>query len=344
MRVYRENTKNFEGLEGFSTSFFGVYNYPFGMLLPGRNGNSQNYDYGFNGMLKDDEIKNQTGTSYDFGARMYDPRVGRFLSLDAYNQKYPDISAYSMARNSPMNSIDVDGDSIIVLIWETGKGYGHAAIAIQNYKDVIIYSYKILDRTVDVKIRVPDGTYTYYDLWPGGEGVGNDKTSTSTPIEASYQQFKTISNGTIITEKELLSTDPSRQEGYLPEGVIKINTTREMDGAVKTVLEQHRNNHPEYVGSENNCSDYVREGVERVYKYTDKVEKNFGKEYFYGNTFSTPNELFNDLKNKVEETGTGEVLRENGSFDKPFIDNNNSGGVGKSSPAPRNSQSGKPRG
>ncbi len=49
--------------------------YPFGMVMPNRNGSSDSYRYGFNGMEKDDEIKGN-GNSYDFGARIYDPRVG----------------------------------------------------------------------------------------------------------------------------------------------------------------------------------------------------------------------------------------------------------------------------
>jgi hypothetical protein len=35
------------------------------------------YRFGFNGKENDNEVHNATGTSVDFGARMYDPRVGR---------------------------------------------------------------------------------------------------------------------------------------------------------------------------------------------------------------------------------------------------------------------------
>jgi len=55
---------------------------PFGALLPGRNYSSSNYNSGFNGKRKDDEIHGVTGTSYDFGARLLDPRVGRWLNID----------------------------------------------------------------------------------------------------------------------------------------------------------------------------------------------------------------------------------------------------------------------
>jgi len=50
----------------------------FGAPMPGRSFNSNSYKYGFNGKEKDDEVKGN-GNSYDFGARIYDPRIGRWL-------------------------------------------------------------------------------------------------------------------------------------------------------------------------------------------------------------------------------------------------------------------------
>ncbi|MBL4704343.1 MAG: hypothetical protein JKY54_07470, partial [Flavobacteriales bacterium] len=46
------------------------------------------YRFGFNGMEKDDEVKSGTGNHYNFGARCYDARLGRWLSLDHYAGKY----------------------------------------------------------------------------------------------------------------------------------------------------------------------------------------------------------------------------------------------------------------
>jgi RHS repeat-associated protein len=84
---------------------------PFGSLLPGRNYSSDSYAHGFNGMRKDDEIHNATGTSYDFGARLYDPRVGRFLSLDPLASSFADWSPYVFAFDNPIVYIDPDGRS-----------------------------------------------------------------------------------------------------------------------------------------------------------------------------------------------------------------------------------------
>lgn len=67
------------------------------------------YRYGFNGYEKDDEIKG-IGNHIDFGARGYDPRVGRWLSLDPMASKYPEVSPYVFANSNPIIFIDRDGN------------------------------------------------------------------------------------------------------------------------------------------------------------------------------------------------------------------------------------------
>lgn len=89
--------------------------YPFGVQMPGRNGSTGDYRYGFNGMEKDDEVKG-SGNSYDFGARMHDPRVGRFLSRDPKESNYPWQSTYVYAANSPIYLVDENGEGPITWI------------------------------------------------------------------------------------------------------------------------------------------------------------------------------------------------------------------------------------
>ncbi|HXP50509.1 MAG TPA: hypothetical protein VN922_11175, partial [Bacteroidia bacterium] len=55
--------------------------YPFGWYEPGRNYNSNSFRYAFNNKEKMDEVYG-ADNFYDFGARMYDPRLGRFMSQD----------------------------------------------------------------------------------------------------------------------------------------------------------------------------------------------------------------------------------------------------------------------
>jgi RHS repeat-associated protein len=85
--------------------------YPFGMTQPGRKlGN--NYRYGFNGKEIDRDVKGGE-SQYDYGMRIYDPRVGRFLSLDPLQDNFPELSPYQYASNRPIDGVDVDGEEYI---------------------------------------------------------------------------------------------------------------------------------------------------------------------------------------------------------------------------------------
>lgn len=68
------------------------------------------YRYGFNGMEKDDEVKGE-GNSYTTEFRQYDPRVGRWLSLDPELSRYPYESPYVAFHNNPIIYTDPFGDS-----------------------------------------------------------------------------------------------------------------------------------------------------------------------------------------------------------------------------------------
>ncbi|SDF49093.1 RHS repeat-associated core domain-containing protein [Chitinophaga filiformis] len=82
--------------------------YPFGMGMPGRGSNSERYRYGFNGKENDNDVKG-TGNQQDYGMRIYDPRAGRFLSIDPLSAKYPELTPYQFASNTPLWAIDIDG-------------------------------------------------------------------------------------------------------------------------------------------------------------------------------------------------------------------------------------------
>ncbi|MFZ1636001.1 MAG: RHS repeat-associated core domain-containing protein [Chitinophagales bacterium] len=90
---------------------------PFGMVMPGRNwtaGTAEGYGFGFNGKENDDDVKGDDN-SLDFGARIYDPRLGKWLSLDPLQNKYPFVSAYAFAINSPIQALDPDGRLVIFI-------------------------------------------------------------------------------------------------------------------------------------------------------------------------------------------------------------------------------------
>ena|GEM_PF-6730918 len=93
--------------------------YPFGMLQPGRQytfGSDSTYRYGFNGKENDNTIMG-VGNSQDYGERQYDPRIGRFRSVDPIAKQYPELSSYQFASNSPVFGIDRDGKELAGNTW-----------------------------------------------------------------------------------------------------------------------------------------------------------------------------------------------------------------------------------
>lgn len=68
------------------------------------------YRYGFNGKEND----NSTGEgNLDFGARIYDNRLGRWLGVDKFTDKYPNVSPYAFCINSPLQFKDANGNWLI---------------------------------------------------------------------------------------------------------------------------------------------------------------------------------------------------------------------------------------
>lgn len=87
---------------------------PFGSLISDRSwtATGRNYRHGFNGKEKDFETAND---DYDFGARIYDGRLARWLSLDpkAGHPLQVDKSPYAAFWNNPIVYTDPDGQFVI---------------------------------------------------------------------------------------------------------------------------------------------------------------------------------------------------------------------------------------
>jgi RHS repeat-associated protein len=82
------------------------------MLMPGRNFNAsgvKDFRFGFNGKMNDNDVKNVEGGQQDYGMRIYDTRIGRFLSRDPLSKKYPELTPYQFSSNRPIDGIDLDG-------------------------------------------------------------------------------------------------------------------------------------------------------------------------------------------------------------------------------------------
>ncbi|HTF31876.1 MAG TPA: RHS repeat-associated core domain-containing protein, partial [Flavitalea sp.] len=106
---------NFNAIVARSTDY-----YAFGLEMEGRTFTDESvYRYGFNGKEKDDE-DDFGDTSYDYGFRIYNPRIARFLSVDPLSKSFPELTPYQFASNSPISAIDLDGlEAKLAIILET---------------------------------------------------------------------------------------------------------------------------------------------------------------------------------------------------------------------------------
>ncbi|MBK9993713.1 MAG: hypothetical protein IPP01_06965 [Saprospiraceae bacterium] len=83
--------------------------YPFGMTMPGRDSSGLTLDYGYQGMVKDNEIKGK-GNSYSTEYRQYDPRVGNWNTADPKEFLFENITPYNFVFNNPIVGTDPKGD------------------------------------------------------------------------------------------------------------------------------------------------------------------------------------------------------------------------------------------
>jgi RHS repeat-associated protein len=168
--------------------------YAFGMQMPGRK-SSGGYRYGFNGKENDNEVKGE-GNQQDYGMRMYDGRIGKFLSVDPLTSDYPWYSPYHFAGNSPIVAIDLDGSEPDTKSWRESQSryYNRIklsnAFTVQNQVVNILYE-KIKNKIPGDNMAVPrissrNEDYVKTELrqfvWvDGGIDIQNTKTSIVVP-------------------------------------------------------------------------------------------------------------------------------------------------------------------
>ncbi|RYE27958.1 MAG: hypothetical protein EOP48_34045, partial [Sphingobacteriales bacterium] len=140
-----------------------IIQHPFGMMMPGRKyiSGSGSYRYGFNGQGKENETHDE-GNEYDFGERIYSPRIGRFLSVDDMTHQYPWYTPYQFAGNKPIWAIDLDGREEYIKTYKYEDGKATQLAVVKN-------SY-IVTKTWDVVVNKHKVTYkseTVYDKRTG---------------------------------------------------------------------------------------------------------------------------------------------------------------------------------
>lgn len=127
--------------------------YAFGMSMPGRTMDSDDFRFGFQGQERDDEVKGE-GNSVNYKFRMHDPRVGRFFGVDPLFREYAFNSGYAFSENRLLDAIELEG----LETREINQPYGEGVLMIGIYNS----NYVGIKKTYESGIIIaPDGIYNY---------------------------------------------------------------------------------------------------------------------------------------------------------------------------------------
>ena len=128
---------------------------------------------------------------YDYGARMYDPALGRWHVVDPSSEKYYGVTPYAYCNNNPIKNIDLDGRD-----WYLHEATGQ------------LYYNKDMNQN---QITFNDNLYTRLGA---NDMLGDMKDIT----EKSYSYEESVSlagaNGYAINPIQYIKSEDSREQPY----------------------------------------------------------------------------------------------------------------------------------
>jgi RHS repeat-associated protein len=178
-------------------------NYPFGSVISTRVYASKEYRYGFNGKEIDytDEGMGGGGSTYDYGFRIYNPNLAKFLSVDPLFKGFAWYTTYQFSGNKPIHCIDLDG--------------------LEEYNVVSWYNDNLKQWHTKVSIVKIDGplTVNYFKReWDGGE-VPENSLLAKDGFEDTYEGTSNAHNPW-KTEKQHISGEMLLRKNTPPQGKI----------------------------------------------------------------------------------------------------------------------------
>nr|WP_319511370.1 DUF6443 domain-containing protein [uncultured Draconibacterium sp.] len=210
--------------------------YPFGSLFSENNLDKNKYLY--NGK----ELQDEFFENYDYGARFYDPALGRWHSIDPHAENYLNWTPYNYVANNPMLLVDpdgmdwfyhsTDGVSDPTWNWHDGSEY-NTGVKNSDGEDVILQGVEavvVFEGSVDEKLGTKekgdegyDGKHT--DGYMDGEGAQTASVTVYGPDGAD--DVKSYTGYT-------MSSDPSKY-GVVNDGTYDANYDKTgKSGALKS--------------------------------------------------------------------------------------------------------------
>jgi RHS repeat-associated protein len=183
--------------------------YPFGMNTNGpwmNDAAANDKTYQYNGK----ELESFGGLGWhDYGARFYDPSIGRFTTVDPMVSEFPSWTPYHYVHNNPLRYTDPTGMSANDIIIRPKKGEDH--VALQTFVHLQSLTTKKLE--MDSK-----GNVTFAASGEGNKGATAEGTDLVAGLINDKSKIVTITNDVsntniptseLLTNSKTLPTDKS---------------------------------------------------------------------------------------------------------------------------------------
>jgi RHS repeat-associated protein len=199
------------------------------MVMPNREFSPQSgYRYGFNGKENDNEVKGG-GNQQDYGFRIYDPILGKFLSVDPLTQQYPELTPYQFASNRPLDGVDLDGKE-----WTRN-------VTIDNKNKIITTEYTVQVKVINQTTNHNNPQYTDRIMQNVKKQVESSFSRTFKEGDYTYvykttMEYKPVSNVSQINDNTDFYVSLNDRKNGAPYGNLEKGRVREIGNTNRNIL------------------------------------------------------------------------------------------------------------
>jgi RHS repeat-associated protein len=217
--------------------------YPYGLTLTSAvvNPSQKNRIKYTSKELQNDEFTNpqtqvKTGLEwYDYGARMYDPQIGRWHGVDPLAHETYWVSPYGAMDNNPISNIDPDGKS-----WRPYDQNGNT-ISVNDYQNIV--GYKWVDYDVDKQGNKVAQANTVETAYVFGNSGMTKLSSEGYEEHRAWQAYSDASTGNKATDNRISSLHPDVQDqmkSFILMAKLRYGVDLRIVQAFRTVEEQDK--------------------------------------------------------------------------------------------------------